>query len=493
MASLYPQDELSGLEDQLENMAVEDNSHQPVYCWEDSEEDCTDDEDEEEDDYTLLMGHLNQCPQVLSRLLTTVRDLNESIQGLHCSTLTIEKNLRATESRVSVLEGQIGFLEVSTDQLKKTLQGSIPWERTMASGTTTTDWTSSFPQQSSATGPSDVLSQQLKSLREEAAEVYTPEVCCHFVKKEVMRCTTTEDRLVCLAKKACRLRQVQNLPNSNFWIQPKPLEPKVEDSLRSLPQHKQEEEMKLLWKDIQEIFGSPSCKTILLFEMEDKAEELGFNTIQQQIDFLRDYIQTGRMAQQEIKMASFTTDWTSSSSPQQSSATDPSDVLSQQLKRLREEAAEVYTPEVCCHFVKKEVMMYTTTEDRLVCLARRQSRLEQIKSFPISNKEIQPQPLETHVEEYLRSLPQHKQEEKMKLLWKDIQGIFSSPSCKTILLFEMEHKAKELGFNTIQQQIDFLKDYIQTGQMGHQEIKKQGSLFQFKQMVGLKKAKRMED
>ena len=57
----------------------------------------------------------------------------------------------------------------------------------------------------------------------------------------------------------------------------------------------------------------------------------------------------------------------------------------------------------------------------------------------------------------------------------------------------MEHKAKELGFNTIQQQIDFLTDYIQTGQMGHQEIKNQGSLFQFKQMVGLKKAKRMED
>jgi len=298
MARLYPQDVLDELRQDMEDMTVEEDDYPRVYNaedWcEDEEEDDEEDDDDDDDDNHQLATHLNQYPEVLSSLLTTIRDMNESILSLHAARVTLEKNLRVAEGRVSVLEKKVGDLEFCTEYFyEQTVPKTLQMEKDMA------NWSRAQSTCSLSPDSSDVSYDQLKTLRDQAVEVYTPEVCCHFVKPDEKKYPTTSDKLVLLAQKIHRFRQIKNLPNSNFWTHPKPLELEVEERLRSLPLQNQQEQMNAFWREIEGIFRSPNRRTILLFEMEELENRR--STVEEKKQLLQEYIQTGLQAQKEMK------------------------------------------------------------------------------------------------------------------------------------------------------------------------------------------------
>lgn len=297
MAGLYP--DIADLQDRMEDMTMEEDHYPRVYnaedwCGDDDEDEDDDGDEEEDDKYNHLLAQLNQHPQVLSILLTQVRDMNASILSLHAARLTLEENLRVTENRVSVLQDKVRTLELCKSKFfEYTVPKTLQLEKEMAN-------ISKAQQDPSLTqDSSDVSNDPLKTLRDQAVEAYTPEVCCHFVKREEEFCPTTSDKLVQLAQKRHRFVQIKNHPNSHFWTGPKPLEKEVEERLRSLPPKKQEEQIDVYRTEIRGIFGSSSRKTILLFEME--VLENKCPTVEEKEKLLNDYIQVGHKAQKEMK------------------------------------------------------------------------------------------------------------------------------------------------------------------------------------------------
>lgn len=301
MASLYPQDQLADIEQNMEDMTMEEVYQPRVYRseeWGGDEVEEDEEEEVEEEDVDnaqlALVASLNQYPEVLSNLLTVIRDMNESILSLHAARLTLEKNLRVTEGRVSVLQDKVSTLESLTIHFyEKTVPLTLNMEQDIV------EWSKAQTTCSLSPDTSNVSNDPLKTLRDQAVVILTPEVCCHFVKPDEELCPTTSHKLVHLARKAHKFRQIKNHLNSKFWTQPKPLELAVEEGLLSLPQHQQEERMNAYWKEIEGIFRSPSRRAIVLFEMEELENQC--STMEQKKQMLQDYIQFGLQAQKELK------------------------------------------------------------------------------------------------------------------------------------------------------------------------------------------------
>lgn len=288
--------ELPGLPEEMDFLSLEEI---PAAWTEHQDESDTSDE-EEEDDYTQLRRAFNSAPGALAGLLTNVKEMNEKLLHLTLAIEMLSESLTATQGKVSLLQE---IKQVEQDKTAYLYNCIVPrtykLEQAMAHFAQVQKNPLQVPD-SQAT-----IKQQMKSLKEDALAVYSPDLLCHLAKREEMQYTSTSDRLIFLARRAHRLTEIRRVysPDSNHWLEPRPLEPHLEASLRSLPHDTQLAKMEAFWKDIEKAYNEyPHLFT--LFEMENKTLDL--ETPEERMAFIRHFIDSGSWARHELKRQSGT-------------------------------------------------------------------------------------------------------------------------------------------------------------------------------------------
>lgn len=160
----------------------------------------------------------------------------------------------------------------------------------------------------------------------------------------------------------------------------------------------------------------------------------------------------------------------------------------QQLWDLMQLAPKIYTPKVLRHFLEKELMECTSPSDRLVLLARKHHKIEEIKRVyqPDSNFWLSPKPMDRRMEMQLLSLPPKEQEMKMDWYWTEILRYFKEDTCGKITLFELEDTTLQMGSH--EERCTFLQEYINSGKEVAKDLSKKKSLALIKKMMGLQKS-----
>lgn len=243
------------------------------------------------EDYKELLEQFNQ-PGSLQGLQDNIKALQLAIHSLEAYNKSLEIAQNACEKEAIDLEKKVQYLQSRLETLhRSTMPRACKLEQSVSS-----------LKRGRSQPSADVVQkhQQLWGLMWQAPNIYTPKVLRHLLEKELKQFTSLSDRLVFLAKKHHRIHEIKKLymPDSHIWVDLKPMDPRLEVELRSLPPKEQEERMNWYWTEIVRYFKEDTCGIITLFEMEDQT--LQMESHEERYQFLQEYIKSGREAARDL-------------------------------------------------------------------------------------------------------------------------------------------------------------------------------------------------
>lgn len=316
--NLYPIQALEEVEEPMDTLKLQEMPPMERtwigYCEESSSDEDGDEYEtveppEEEDAFDHLLRRFAREPKSLLQLISTLRDHGKA---LHEHSLEMRSDNEQLMARIISLEKSMAVLQshnvamakdiqVYKERIKKMEDTTIP--RTYKLETAMAHIVRSNMQQ--AQKALSIEDQKLQELKQQIISTYTPELLCQAVKNEESE-LSPGDQLIHLAKRSERLTHIQETydPRSNFWLDPRPLDPKFIDSLKSLTAEEQQEKIKLFWQTIVRIYNEDHV-LCTMFEIENIL--LSHRTYGEKKIKLTELLLNGQKLQEALKKSKKTT------------------------------------------------------------------------------------------------------------------------------------------------------------------------------------------
>jgi hypothetical protein len=211
----------------------------------------------------------NEDAESIYFVLKCLLKQQDDLAQMNLRMVTLEKSLAEQQNLIAAKDKQIKDLEAQLENIA--MLRTYKLDRAMKQVIE--------PQSKLSTG------QELWELKQDVLDVFTPELLCQKMKKDVEHLDLTEE-LIHLTKKTYRMLQIYRTckSKSNSSIDPEPLPDETIGRLRALPSKLKKKHIRQLKKEIVDIYENDNGLCIML-EIDDQLSKK--DTVDEKKDYLQ--------------------------------------------------------------------------------------------------------------------------------------------------------------------------------------------------------------